>query len=122
MKIRGREIGFLRTVKTACDIADICPDKSLNNFAMLFNGSMADINRNGAKLIHFMNEGYEMNRHFDDPTYEPKPITVEEVLYLDDDTYQQLFNEMMKAFTGDKQTVETEESKKNENVAKEESN
>lgn len=120
MKIRGREIGFLRTVKTACDIADLCPDKSLVNFSALFSGTMADINKNGAKIICLMNEGYEMSRHFEDPSYEPHVLTVDEVLYLDDDTYQQLFSEMMAAFTGDRQTVETDEPKKNENVKTEE--
>ena len=119
MKIRGRDIRFLRTVKTACDIADICPDKDLNKISALFSGSISEINKNGAKLIHFMNEGYEMSKHFDDPTYKPNPISEEELLYLDDETYQQLFTEMMSAFMGDKPTVEAEESKKNESVTNE---
>lgn len=120
MKIRGREIGFLRTVKTACDIADLCPDKDLNKIGALFSGATSDVTRNGAKLIHFMNEGYEMNKHFDDPSYKPNPISEEEILYLDDDTYQQLFSEMMSAFMGDVPTVEAEEPKKNESVTSEE--
>ena len=92
MKIRGREIGFLRTVKTACDIADLCPDRDLSKVGSLFTGPVSEINRNGAEMIHFMNDGYEMNKHFDDPSYKPNPISVwEEVLYLDDETYQQLF-------------------------------
>lgn len=116
MKIRGREIGFLRTVKTACDIAKICPDGTLNTFANLFSGDLTTVNESGAKIIHFMNEGYEMNKHFDDPSYKPNIISVEEIMYLDDDTYAKLFMEMMEAFTGDAVTVETEESKKNESV------
>lgn len=119
MKIRGRDVRFLRTVKTACDIADLCPDKDLNRIGALFSGSTSDITKNGAKLIHFMNEGYEMSKHFDDPSYKPNPISEEEILYLDDDTYQQLFNEMMSAFMGDVPTVEAEESKKNESVTSE---
>lgn len=116
MIIRGREVKFLRTVKTACEMAKMCPDGDLANLDALFTGSVANINENGAKLIHLMAEGYEMNKHFDDPSYKPNPISVEEVLYLDDATYVALFNEMMEAFTGDKRTVETEETKKNENV------
>lgn len=122
MKIRGREIRFLRTVKAACDIADLCPDKDLNKISALFTGATSDVTRNGAKLIAFMNEGYEMNKHFDDPSYKPNPISAEEVLYLDDTTYQQLLSEMMSAFMGDVPTVEAEEPKKNENVTEEESN
>ena len=114
MKIRGREIGFLRTVQTACDIAKLCPDNDLMKMDALFSGSIDTINENGAKIIHFMNKGYEMSKHFDDPSYKPNPISVEEIMYLDDATYQKLFTEMMKAFTGDKITVEAEETKKNE--------
>ena len=120
MNIRGRDIRFLRTVKTACDIAKLCPDENLSRFGELFNGSVSAINQNGAKLIHLMNVGYEMNRHFDDPSYTPNPISEEEVMYLDDDTFQELFKEMLAAFTGDVQTVETDESKKNESVTSEE--
>lgn len=120
MKIRGREIGFLRTVKTACEIAKMCPDENLNRFGELFSGTVVSINETGAILIHLMNEGYEMNKHFDDPSYKPNPISVEEVMYLDDDTFQQLFMEMIRAFNGDTPTVETEEPKKNESVTNEE--
>ena len=112
MKIRGREIGFLRTVQTACDIAEMCPDKDLRNVESLFNGTISQINKNGAMFIHLMNKGYEMAKHFDDPTYEPNPISVEEIMYLKDEEYQELFNAMMDAFIGDKTTVEVEESKK----------
>ena len=120
MKIRGREIGFLRTGQAACDIADLCPDKDLNKIGGLFTGTTSEVTKNGAKLIHFMSEGYEMNKHFDDPSYEPNPISVEEIMYLDEDTYQELFSEMMKSFMGDVPTVETEEPKKNESVTEEE--
>lgn len=122
MKIRGRDIRFLRTVKTACDIADMCPDRDLNKIGALFSGTVSDVNKNGAKLIHLMNEGYEMSKHFDDPSYKPNPISEEEILYLDDDSYTVLFSEMMSAFNGDQPTVEAEEPKKNENVIEEGSN
>lgn len=115
MIIRGREVKFLRTVKTACELAKMCPGGDLANLDALFTGNVAEINENGAKIIHLMAEGYEMNKHFDDPSYKPNPISAEEVMYLDDETYVALFNEMMEAFTGDKVTVETETAKKNEN-------
>lgn len=119
MKIRGREIGFLRTVQTACDIADMCPDKDLKNIESLFSGNVSDINKNGAKIIHLMNKGYEMSKHFDDPSYKPNPISVEEIMYLSDTEYQNLFNAMMDAFTADKPTVEVEPSKKKDGIEEE---
>lgn len=114
MKIRGRDVRFLRTVKTACELARMCPDNDLRNLDALWNGNVAETNENAAKIMHLMAEGYEMNKHFDDPSYKPNPISEEEIMYLDDTTFQELFNEMMEAFTGDKPTVEAEESKKNE--------
>ena len=112
MKLKGREIGFLRTVKTTCDIEDLCPGNDINRFNELMSGNVKTINTTVAKLIHLMNEGYEMNKAFNEDGYEAKPLTVEEIMYLDQDTFQKLADDMMKAFQGEKNTVELEESKK----------
>ena len=44
MIIRGREVKFLRTVKTACELAKMCPGGDLANLDALFTGNIADIN------------------------------------------------------------------------------
>lgn len=96
-----------------CELADLCPDGDLNRFAELFQGHMGNIQRNTAILIHLMNEGYEMSKKFEDPTYEPNPLTVDEILYLDDKTFTQLFEEATAVFMEDgKPSVETQPSKK----------
>lgn len=114
MEIKGREIKFLRTVKSTCDIEDLCPNHDLNRFAELMSGSVKTVNTTVAQLIRIMNEGYEMNRQMNEDGYKARPLTMEEIMYVDDATFSKLAEEMMKAFNGEKPTVEVEESKKNE--------
>lgn len=112
MKIRGREINFLRTVKTTCDLAEICPDKDINRLGEIFNGSIGDAQKNAAILIRSLNEGYEMNKHFDNPDYQPNIISIDEILFLSQEEYTELLNEAMKVFSNVETTVEAEKSKK----------
>lgn len=113
MKVHGRNIGFLRTVKLTCELADMCPDGDLSRIGELFAGHMGNVQRNTAKLIALMNEGYEMSKKFEDPTYVPNPLTEEELLYLDDETFTQLFEEATAVFMEDgKPSVEVQPSKK----------
>lgn len=117
MKIRGKEIKFLRTVKTTIDLTEICPDKDINRIGELFNTNVADMQKNAAILIHSMNESYEMNKHLDDPDYEPNIISVDEILYLNQEDFTQLLQEAMNVFSADiKPTVETEKPKKKKKI------
>ena len=117
MKIHGREIKFLRTVKATADLAKLCPNGDINRIGELF--SEKDISttiESGAKLIHFLNEGYEMNKQFMEPGYKPSIISVEEIMYLDDATYTSLIQSAMKGLgMGAETTIEVEEPKKKEN-------
>ena len=114
MLIKGREIKFLRTVGAACEIADICPNGDLKNVGKLFEGTSKTRITNMAHIIHFLNQGYEEAKAFDEEGYVPKPITVKELMTLDEDTFNELFVEATGAFYADKQTVEVEPEKKKE--------
>jgi len=115
MKIRGREINFLRTVKTTSDISKLCPDGNIERVEELFAGTIADTLENGAKIIHFLNEGYEKNKKLDDPSYEPKIISVEEIMLLDEKTFEALLKSAFESFNvGAETTIELEDSKKKE--------
>lgn len=119
MEIRGREIKFLRTVKATSDIAKLCPEQDIERIGELFSGTLPTTLETGAKLIHYLNEGYEMNKHFDDPLYKPNIISVEEIMYLDDKTYTELIQSAMQGMTnGTETTIEVEESKKKEQEVK----
>lgn len=115
MEINGREINFLRTVKATSDLAKICPDGDIERLGELFNGDLSTTLETGAKLIHFLNEGYEMNKHFMDRSYQPRVLGVDEIMYLDDQTYTELMQSAMVSMgVGAETTVEVEEPKKNE--------
>lgn len=115
MEINGREIKFLRTVKATADLAKLCPDGDIERMGELFNGSLSTTLETGAKIIHYLNEGYEMNRHFMDRSYQPKVLGVDEILYLDDKTFTDLMNSAMASMgVGAETTIELQENKKKE--------
>lgn len=114
MLIHGREIHFLRTVQAACDIADICPKGDMANIAELFKGTTKTRITNMANIIHFLSVGYEEAKAFEEEGYKPNPITVKELMALDEETFNILFTEATEAFYSDKQTVEVEPEKKKE--------
>ena len=116
MEINGREIKFLRTVKATADIARLCPNGDIARLPELFSGEYASSVETGAKLIHFLNEGYEMHKHFEDRSYKPNVLEVDEILYLDLSTYNDLLSSAMKGLNnGAETTIEVEEPKKKEN-------
>lgn len=110
MEIRGKEIQFLRTVKATCELAKLCPDQDIERVGELFNGTMPTTVEIGAKIIHFLNEGFEMNKHYNDPTYQPQVISVDEIMYLTEKTYVALMKEAMASFgIGTETSIETVE-------------
>lgn len=115
MKIRGKEIQFLRTVKATSDIASLCPEKDIERIGELFEGDLPTTLETGAKIIHFLNEGYEMNKHFDDPSYVPQVLSVEEIMYLNENEFTELMQSALKGMTNGTETlIEVEEPKKKE--------
>lgn len=116
MIINGREIKFLRTVKATAELSKLCPDKDIARLGELFEGDLSTTLETGAAIIHFLNEGYEMNKHFMDRSYQPKIIGIDEILYLDDETYTELMKSAMQGLgVGAETTIEVEEPKKKEN-------
>lgn len=118
MKIRGKEIKFLRTVKTTSDLAELCPEKDITRLGELFSSNVSDTIVNSAKFIQILNEGYEMSKHIEAKLsggeYEPNIITMDELLYLDEETFTKLQEEALSAYNNVNVTVELEENKKKE--------
>lgn len=111
MIIRGREIKFLRTVLATCEIADLCPDGKISKIGAIFNGTDAKVTRNEAEMIHALNKGYETNKKFEDPEHEVNVISIDEILSLTNDQFNQLFAEAVAAFQSEIPTVEVEDKK-----------
>lgn len=109
MIINGREVRFRRTVWGNCQLADMCPKKDINKLGALLQGDYATSQRTAARMIAVLSEGYERAHKFSDPGYEPHPLTEDEALMLDDETFSALFQEAIDAFQNDgKTTVEAE--------------
>lgn len=119
MEINGREIKFLRTVKATSDLSKLCPDNNIERLGELFQGDLSQTLETGAQIIHLLNEGYEMNKHFMDKSYQPNIISVDEVMYLDTNTYTELMQSALAGIAnGAETTIEVEEPKKKEKLNK----
>lgn len=84
MEIFGRERGFLMTIGAAEKIAEICPEQDIQRLFELFDDKYPMIQRmkNAAFVICRLNEGYEENKSFNDPNYQPDPLREEQVRAL----------------------------------------
>lgn len=115
MKAYGREINFLRTVGATCKLAESCPDRNIKHLDALFDQDDLAMSQNTlALIISALNEGYELNKSFEDPSYEPHPITVAQLMALDQNTFNALASEAIEAFKTDGpsgQTIEAEPKK-----------
>lgn len=121
MVINGREIKFRRTVKTNCMLIERSPNKDIKRLAETFtDADPVEAHFSAAFLIFAMNQGYEEWLSFQDKTHTPDPITVDEIMTLDDAEFVELFNEAVAAMTADgKVTVEAKaKPSKKKNVSK----
>lgn len=115
MIIHGKERGFFLSTAATLEIAKMCPDEDIKNIGEIMKGSFADISMSGAKIIVIMNTAYEKDLMYNDPGHKVDPLTVEEVLDLDMNTFREAEAAALKAFKADsRQTVEVEPEKKEE--------
>lgn len=120
MKTKIQDIKFLKTVNATCEIADLCEDGNLENFIKLFEGPQSQTIKAKAKIIHYLNKGFEENRAYNEEGYKADPIKVEEVLALTSDDFIKLYDKAFDALFYAEEarpTVETEPSKKEEEEA-----
>lgn len=116
MKVYGREINFLRTVEATIKIADMCPDSDIANADKLFDGTYQVSQKTAASFMAILSKAYEDHKSFEDPGYEQNPLTEREALSLESNEFDALFVEAVKAYTGEKPTVETEPPKDKKKV------
>ena len=105
MKIYGRDVEFKRTVWAECE---------LNKFA---NGSMQQLEERlnadyvtsqvtSARIISILSRAAEMAKKYEEPDYEPNPLTEDEALSLTGPEFRKVFTEAMQAWAGEKPTIE----------------
>ncbi len=117
MVVHGKERNFLLTVGASAEIADLCPGGDLSRIGEVLDGNYNKTLRTVAKIIAAMSRGYENNRKYEEPGYEPNPLTVDEIMSLPTNVLKQLESEALSKFSEDSETsVNVEETKKNNGV------
>lgn len=113
MQVYGREVGFRFTVGASAEISDICPDGDISRLGEVLTGQYGETVRDSAAVIAALSEGYEQTRKFEDASYTPRPLTVEEILSLGMAEFAELQRAAMSAWRTDAApTVEVEPEKK----------
>lgn len=113
MIVYGKKRGFLMTVGASAEIAKRCPDHKIENWAkMISAGDDVSTIENRAALICILNEGYEQNQHYRDPSYEVDPLTIGAVLALPSKEFLELLGEALEA-TQPQREIESKPIKKN---------
>lgn len=113
MQVYGREVGFRFTVGASAKIADLCPDGDIERLGELLNGNYGQVSRDTASIVVALSEGYEQAQRFEDPSYKPRPLSVEEIMSLRPAEFMALQKAALSAWAADKATtVEAEPEKK----------
>lgn len=117
MEINGREINFKRTIWATLAVGALCPDKDLEKLDTVLRDNFVDGNMAAAQFICILSEGYERWAEYEasreGKEYEPNPITMDEIMNLEDfNTFQDLFIAAAGVWKADAQpSVETEPAK-----------
>lgn len=117
MELFGKERGFKMTVGASAEIAKLCPGKRLENLRAVFGNDADDAAslENTAAVVVALNRGYEQSMKFSDPSYKAEPLSVEQLLSLDMETFRAITSEAVLAMTPHRE-IESEPLKKNISV------
>lgn len=109
MYLHGREIKFKFTIAASIEVSKMCKDGQLENIASIFEGTYEEVAHNNNMFIIALHKGYIDSMKFEDPKFDEKVITEEELLMMDNQDYSKLQDEAYSAYYGDsKRNVETE--------------
>ena len=113
MQVHGREVGFRFTVGASAKISDLCPDGDISRLGEVLEGQYGKVARDTAAVVAALSEGYEQAQSYEVPGYKPRPLTVDEVMTLRMDEFNELQQVALAAWKEDsKPTVEVEPEKK----------
>lgn len=109
MYLHGREIKFKFTIAASIEVSKMCKDGKLENIASIFEGTYEEVAHNNNMFIIALHKGYIDSMKFEDPKFDEKVLTEEELLMMDNQDYSKLQDEAYAAYYGDsKRNVETE--------------
>ena len=115
MLVNGREVGFRRSVRASADLAEICPGKNIERFGELISGKDATTATSVAALAALaavISEAWckHMTKMGEEA---PEPLTIDEILDLEEDEYNKVITEASNCFRKDgERTVEAKPAPK----------
>lgn len=115
MVIYGKEYHFALTIRAQQRLAEFCPNKDITRLNEVFSGKgfTAHDMEIAAQFCVILSEGYETKRCFEDLEHKFDPLTMDIVLSLEQDEFEQLQAEAQACYKRDKApTVKTEPQKK----------
>lgn len=121
MLVNGREVGFRRSVRASADLSEICPGKNIERFGELITGKDATTATQLtalAAMASVLSEAWCKHRAKSGADDVPEPLTIEEILDLDEDEYNVVITEASNAFRKDiEHTVEARPAPKKKGPA-----
>lgn len=109
MYLHGREIKFKFTIAASIEVSKMCKDGKLENIASIFEGTYEEVAHNNNMFIIALHKGYIDSMKFEDPKFDEKVLTEDELLMMDNQEYSKLQDEAYAAYYGDsKRNVQTE--------------
>lgn len=116
MIIHNREVNFAFTVGAATELSELAPDGDISRLSEVLDSKSLAVRMDASmRLIAALSRGYEERAAYDTPSYQPAPLTLEELRTLDLNTVTELVREAFTAISRDRQTtveVEPEHGKK----------
>ena len=106
MELNGREINFAYNMRAAKMLVDISPERDLSRLGDALTGKYGNAIENQARLIVALSTAYCLSS--DHKAEGLQPVTMDEVLDLDPETFRDLFMAASNAFVdGQKTNVRT---------------
>lgn len=109
-----KDLQFKRTVWADIQLAKLAPGNNMKRLGEVLGSDDSTVQfETMMKVIRIMNEGYERQAHFNDPTHEMDVVTMEELENLTEEELLELSNRAFADVVNDgKTTVEAEPEKK----------
>lgn len=112
MIIHGKERGFKMTIGASAKIAELCPGGELTRLEEALGGPYSKAVVILLKVIHYLAEGYELEKMYTVQGYIPDTISIEELSVLSPQELSSVKLEAMEQMSKDMSlTVEIEEPK-----------
>lgn len=89
MKLNGREVEFKYSMRAAKMFADFCPERNISRIGEALSGGYGNVVDNQAAFIVALNTAYCKSMDHRDEAL--TPITLDELLDLDQEEFQKIF-------------------------------